>query len=294
MTVFEDSLEFIRTDSRATVASNGVLGDQLVNITPGQLKKLDVNNADRKMRIQSTPSLIEDINLFRDRFDGVTDKVDEALQGVSSLFSELNDQRSIAAVKGTLENIEEITRQISVGEGLAGALLSDTEMKKDFGLTLRNARNTTAGVDAFVDKAGRTLGKIDDKVSPVLDDLAETFGDVRKVIGDLKDHDNKSLLAKLLYDEDGSIVRDVEETVADLRTTAQSAKSIAAHIDSGEGTLGKLIHDSKVHDDLVKLFQNVDRNRTWKRAIRAVMEMDGDARPPVAGAPPPVAEAPPP
>ncbi|MEM6995099.1 MAG: MlaD family protein [Myxococcota bacterium] len=268
MTIFEDKLKLIRTDSRATVASNGVLGDQLVNITPGQLEPLD----DANRRIQSTPSLIEDINLFRDRFDGVTDKVDAALQGISSLFSELNDQRTIAAVKGTLENVEEITRQMAAGEGLAGALLSDSEMKKDFGLTLRSARDTAHGVDAFVGKANRTLGKIDDKVSPVLDDVAAAFSDIRRTIADLKDPANKSLLAKLIYDEEGKMTQDVQAIVADVRETATSAKNVAARIDSGKGTLGKLINDSKVHDDLVKLFQNADRNKTLKRAVRFVME----------------------
>lgn len=269
MTVFEDKLELIRTDSRATVASNGVLGDQLVNITPGQLEPLSSED----MRIQSTPSLIEDINLFRDRFDGVTDKVDEALQGISSLFSELNDQRTIAAVKGTLENVQEITRQMAAGEGLAGAFLSDSEMKKDFGLTLRNTRDTAHGLDAFIGKANRTLGKIDDKVSPVLDDMAATFSDIREEIDGLKDPSNKSLLAKLIHDEDGKMVSDVEAIVANVKDASQSAKSVTAKIDAGEGTIGKLISDSKVHDDLVKVFQNVDRNRTWKRAIRHVMEL---------------------
>ncbi|MBL4686908.1 MAG: MCE family protein [Nannocystaceae bacterium] len=286
MTIFEDKLDLIRTDSYATVASNGVLGDQLVNITPGQREPLD----DDDRRIQSTPSLIEDINLFRDRFDGVTDKVDAALQGVSSLFSELNDQRTIAAVKGTLENVEEITRQIAAGEGLAGALLSDSEMKKDFGLTLRSARDTAHGIDAFVGKMNRTLVKIDDKVSPVLDDVSATFSDIRETIADLKNPANKSLLAKLIYDEEGKIVADVESIVADFKDTATSVKHVAARIDAGEGTLGKLISDSKVHDDLVKLFQNVDRNSTLKRVVRHVMELDdvhddGEAAPTPTGGP---------
>lgn len=270
MTIFEDKLELIRTDSRATVASNGVLGDQLVNISPGQLEPLDPE----EMRIQSTPSLIEDLNLFRERFDGVTDKVDDALKGLSSLFSELNDQRTIAAVKGTLENVEEITRQMAAGEGLAGALLSDSELKEDFGMTLRSARDTAHGVDQFVGKANRTLGKIDDKVSPVLEDIDATFSDIRDIIEDLKDPSNKSLLAKLIYDEEGKMVEDVEAIVADAKDTAASAKSVLAKIDAGEGTLGKLIGDSKVHDDLVKVFQNLERNKTMKRAIRHVMELE--------------------
>lgn len=270
MTIRADTLKLIRTDSRATVASNGVLGDQLVNITPGQLEPLDPDDR----RIQSTPSLIEDINLFRDRFDGVTDKVDDALQGISSLFSELNDQRTIAAVKGTLDNIEEITRQMAEGDGLAGALLSDSQMKKDFGLTLRSARDTAHGVDAFVGSANRTLGKIDDKVSPVLDDMGETFGDIKRVITDLKNPANKSLLAKLIYDENGQLTQDLQATVADLKDAAGNVKSVAARVDAGEGTLGRLISDSKVHDELVKLLSNLDRNKGLKRVVRYALELE--------------------
>lgn len=271
MSIFEDSLDLVRTDSRATVASNGVLGDQLVNITAGLREEL---GDDR--RIQSTPSLIEDINLFRERFDGVTDKVDSALQALAKLFSELNDERTIRAVKGTLENLEEITGQVARGEGLVGGLLSDEEMKKDFALTLRSARATALGVDAFVGKANRTLKSIDDKVQPVLSDVSGTFKDIRKILDELDDPSNKSLLAKLVRDDEGKMVADVEAAIADLRETAQSAKNVVARIEKGEGTIGRLINDPKVHDDMVKIFQQLERNNTVKRAVRTVMELEDD------------------
>lgn len=269
MTIFEDKLELVRSDSRATVASNGVLGDQLVNITPGMREEL---SEDR--RIQSSPSLYEDIQLFRDRFDGLTEKVDTSLSGISSLFSQLNDERTINSVKGTLENVEEITRQMAAGEGLVGALLNDEEYKEEFGITLRSARNTAVGIDRFVDKANRSLAKLDESFQPMVDDARVTMSDLRRLLGHLKDPTNKSLAAKLLYDKEGKMVADLEKILEDLDEFSTAAASVAKKVDRGEGTVGKLVNDSKAHDDLVKILRNIERNDTFKRLVRHVIEQE--------------------
>jgi ABC-type transporter Mla subunit MlaD len=269
MTIFEDKLELIRSDSQATVASNGVLGDQLVNITPGMREEL---SEDR--RIQSSPSLYEDIQLFRDRFDGLTEKVDTSLSGISTLFSQLNDERTIESVKGTLDNIAEITRQMATGQGLVGALLHDEEYKEEFGISLRSIRNTAVGIDRFVDRANRSLAKIDDSVQPMVDDARVTMTDLRRLLGHLKDPTNKSLAAKLLYDKEGKMVEDLEKILVDLDEFSTAAASVAKKVDRGEGTLGKLVNDSKAHDDLVKILRNIERNDTFKRLVRHVIEQE--------------------
>lgn len=269
MTIFEDKLELVRSDSRATVASNGVLGDQLVNITPGMREPLS-----DERRIQSSPSLYEDIQLFRDRFDGLTEKVDTSLSGISSLFSQLNDERTINSVKGTLENVEEITRQMAAGEGLVGALLNDDEYKEEFGITLRSVRNTAVGIDNFVTRANQSLAKIDDSLKPMVDDARHTMADLRQLLADLKDPKNKSLAAKLLYDDDGTMIAELEKILGDLEKFSTSAASIAKKVDNGEGTMGKLINDSKAHDDLVKILDNIERNKTLKTIVRKVIEAE--------------------
>jgi len=269
MEIFEDKLDLIRSDSRATVSSNGVLGDQLINITPGTREELGP-----EPRIQSSPSLYEDIQLFRDRFDGLTEKVDNSLSGISSLFSQLNDERTINSVKGTLENLDEITRQMAEGEGLVGALLNDQEYKEEFGRTLRSARDTAAGVDRFVERANGSLAKLDDSFQPMVDDARGTLADVRLLLGHLKDPKNKSLVAKLLYDEEGKMAKDVEKILDDLDEFSASAASIAKKIDRGEGSAGKFVNDSKAHDDLVKILRNLERNDTFKRMVRYVIEQE--------------------
>jgi phospholipid/cholesterol/gamma-HCH transport system substrate-binding protein len=273
MQIFEDKLPIIRTDSRATVASNGVLGDQLVNITPGMREPLG-----EERRIQSTPSLYEDIELFREQIAGLTDKVDSSLSGISSLFSELNDERTIAAVKGTIENVDEITRQMAEGEGLVGALLNDDQFKEDFGQSLRSVRDTAQGIDNFVGRANKSLAKVDRDLEPLVEDSRKTVAEARGLLEDLKDPANKSLASKLLYDDEGKLVEDMENVVADLEEFSQSAARIAKKVEKGEGTIGKLVNDSKPHDDLVKILRNLERSNSFKRAIRYVIELDEKKR----------------
>ncbi|RMG98155.1 MAG: MCE family protein [Deltaproteobacteria bacterium] len=260
--IFEDKLELIRTDSRATVASNSVLGDQLVNITQGRQAPIPPGG-----RIPSTPSLYEDIQMFRDRIEAMTGKVDTSLSGIANLFSELNDARVIANVKSMIANLERITRQVADGEGLVGALFSDEAFRADFARTLRHLRDTAAGIDRFVDRANGTLAKADSNLQPLIDDVRLTMEHLRGVVKDLRDPKNKSVAAKLLYDESGALMTDIEQTIAHL-------ESVAAKLDAGEGTLGKLVNDPKAHDDLVKLFENLERNKTLKRLIRFVMKSD--------------------
>jgi ABC-type transporter Mla subunit MlaD len=269
MSIFEDKLKLIRSDSRATVAQNGVLGDQLINITPGVREPL---GEDR--RILSSPSLMEDIQLFRAKFDSLTEKVDTSLSGISNLFSELNDEQTIAAVKGTLENAHEISRQIADGEGLVGALLSDEQYRKDFGATLRDVRQTAKGIDDFVARANKTLEKIDANIQPVIDDARKTMAQLRKLLEDLKDPKNKSLASKIFYDKEGKLVADIESILKDLEEFTETATKVAKKVESGQGTLGKLINDPKAHDDLVKILRDLERNTTFKKINRHLMQLE--------------------
>lgn len=273
MSIFEDKLEIIRTDSTATVASNGVLGDQLVNITPGSRRRLDELPPEDR-RIQSTPSLYEDIELFRERIDGLTNKVDDSLAGISSLFSELNDERTMAAVKGTIENVNEISRQIAEGEGMVGALINDDQYKRDTGEAIHAIRNTAEGANRFMTDANRSIRRIEKDLQPAIDDTRSVLTNVSELLGSLNDPENKSVARKLLYDKEGKWADEIEGSISNTKEITERGARIAKRIEEGEGTIGKLINDSKPHDDLVKILGNVERNNTWKRVIRYAIELD--------------------
>ena len=260
--VFADSLEHIREDSRATVSQNGLLGDQLVQISIG--RGVGIKDGGR---IQTTPSLMEEVDAVRDRVEGVFVKVEETVSGISTLAAALGDEKTVRNVQGLVANTNEITRQIAEGKGLVGALLNDEAYVKDFGATLRSVRDTAAGLDSFVSKAKSSMTKIDSNIQPLVDDGRQAIANLNRLLGDLKDPNNKSVAAKLLYDPDGKMVHELESTL-------ESLHKVVAGIESGEGTVGKLVKDPKAYDDLVKILGNIERNTTLTRLVRYVVEKD--------------------
>lgn len=135
--VFMDSLKHIRDDSRATVSQNGLLGDQLVQISVGRGMQIQAGG-----RIQTTPALVEELDNVKERLDGVFSKVEETIGGIAELASAMGDEKTVRNVQGLLANINEVSRQIAEGKGLVGALLNDESYVKDFGGTLRSVRET--------------------------------------------------------------------------------------------------------------------------------------------------------
>ncbi|MBK8265901.1 MAG: hypothetical protein IPK80_31800 [Nannocystis sp.] len=260
--VFAESLEHIREDSRASVSQNGLLGDQLVQISIGRGPAVKDGG-----RIQSTPSLMEDLDAVRERVDGIFVKVEETVSGISSLAAALGDERTVRNVQGLLANANTVTRQIAEGKGLVGALLNDEAYVKDFGSTLRSIRDTAAGLDSFVQRAKSSITKIDTNIQPLVDDGRQAIANLNKILADLKDPDNKSVAAKLLYDPDGKLMHEMESTL-------ESLGRVVAGVERGEGTVGKLLKDPKAYDDLVKILGNIERNNTIKRLVRYVVEKE--------------------
>lgn len=260
--IFAESLQHVRTDSRASVSQNGLLGDQLVQISAGRGEPVKAG-----ARIQTNPSLIEDVLAVRDRIEGMFVQVEETVGGIATLAAALGDEKTVRNVQGLLSNANEISRQIAEGKGLVGALLNDEAYVQDFGATLRSVRDTASGLDSFVKRAKSSMTKVDENLQPLIDDGRSVIANIDGILGDLKNPENKSVASKLLYDPDGKMVRELEETVEGLN-------EVVAALERGEGTMGKLLKDPKAYDDLVKILGNIERNNTIKRLVRFVVEKD--------------------
>ena len=272
MRIDEDKLQYIRQDSRATVASNGVLGDQLINISVGSSEvRIEPNG-----RIQSTPSLMEELNTFKDQIGGIIDKVDTSLAGISGLFTSLNNDNTKRDLQGILANANEITRQIKDGEGLVGALFNEPEYKDDFGRTLRSVRHSAGQLD-------ETLSTINNQAGPALRNVSRAADSVSDILEGLEDPSNQSVIGRALHDP--QMGQDAADAVKNAAATVESAHQaindlqvvvaeVRQSVTAGEGTIGKLLKDPKAYDDLVKLLGNIERVNVVKKLVRFVIEQD--------------------
>ena len=272
MKIDADKLEYLRADSRATVASNGVLGDQLINITVGSSEV----HIEPGGRIQSTPSLMEDLNIYKDQIGGIIDKVDTSLAGISGLFASLNNDNTKRDLQGILANANEISRQIKDGEGLVGALFNEPEYKDEFGRTLRSVRHSASQLD-------ETLTTVNNQAGPALRNVSRAADEVGDILEDLEDPNNQSVIGRALHDPQmgqdaadavsnaAEAVDAAHEAIADLQVVVAEVRH---SVTAGEGTIGKLLKDPKAYDDLVKLLGNIERVNVVKKLVRFVIEQD--------------------
>lgn len=267
LAIYEDSLVHLREDSRAAISQNGVLGDQLVQISMGHGRQIEPGG-----RIQTLPAFSETIERAKDRFEGSFGRVEDAIGGVAELAKAMGDPETVDNVTAALANANEVTRRTAEGGGMLGRLLNDETLTKDFNSSLRSARNTTFRVNNFVADAKDSLNDFDASMQPLVDDGRKGMADISKTVKDVRDPNSDSSLAGLIYDPEGKNYRHVETMVSDVN-------KITATVARGEGGFGRMVNDPKVYDDASVLFKKIGNMTAVKILVRLLRNLDGPEKP---------------
>lgn len=267
LAIFQDSLIHLREDSRAAISQNGVLGDQLVQVSMGHGRQIEPGG-----RIQTIPALSETIEGAKDRFEGGFGKVEDAIGGVAELAKAMGDPETVENVTAALANANEVTRRTAEGGGMLGRLLNDETLTKDFNSSLRSARNTSYQINSFVGDAKDTLNDFDASMQPLVDDGRKSMADIHKNVADVRDPKSDSALAGLIYDPEGKTYHHVENMVSDV-------KKISGSVARGEGGIGRMVKDPKVYDDASVLFQDIGNMGAVRILVRLLRNLDGPEKP---------------
>jgi len=263
--VFADRLPQLRDDSRATVSQNGVLGDQLIAISAGRGNQIEAGG-----QIQTIPAMIEELDNVKDRADGLFDKVEATIGGIAELAKAMGDEKTVKNVQGLLANANEVTRRTAEGQGTFGMLLNDETYAKDFGGSLRNVRETAAGLDRGLDKAKSGLATFEHDLEPAVKTGRDAMDKISKTLVERKDPSSKTTAA-LLLNAEGKLTRAVEDSLA-------GARRLAEGVNAGEGTAGRLLTDPKVYDDIVELIH--DLGNRWDLKLLVGWSWARDTRDP--------------
>ena len=134
--IIDKSIFFqIKKDAVASIGSDGLVGNMIINITPGKGKEVSVRPGDE----------IKSHNRIR------TDE----------LFNTLSVTNKNAA--NLTANLLKITEKMIDGKGTMGSLLNDTIMSKDLKETLRYLKLTGKGASETVLKLNRLIESLDNK-----------------------------------------------------------------------------------------------------------------------------------
>jgi phospholipid/cholesterol/gamma-HCH transport system substrate-binding protein len=218
------AVERIRTDSRAILKSAGVLGDYVIDITPGTLNAKPIKDGDR------IPSLAQ---------KSVGDIINASQTAVAN-FNDISD------------DIKNVTEDIRAGRGSLGRFIKDEGFYVDLDKTVLRAQLLVDEIRNGKGTAGRLIND-----PQLYNEASETIASLKRLSTQVSDQLNagRGTIGKLFKDEE--VYNRTNAMIAKLNETSNRLERMTAKIERGEGNLGKLLNDEKFFNDTHAAVENV-------------------------------------
>lgn len=198
---------FIRKNAVASVGTDGLMGNKLININPGSRTAPLIQNGDviASLRPVENDEMIRTLNTTNENLEAITNdlrnftsrlnKDKGILKLIEDSVSAENIRLTLEAIRKAAMNANDITLQLNRlatglnnGEGLAGALLKDTIMSFELKAALRNLEQATDSINKISADMSDFSGRLNDKdglLYAVTSDSLLT-GNVKEGIANLK------------------------------------------------------------------------------------------------------------
>jgi phospholipid/cholesterol/gamma-HCH transport system substrate-binding protein len=257
--VLQRHREFIRKDSRATIASE-LLGGKSVEIlvgTPGQ-PLLPEGDTLPSVEPKELTDLLKGIDV-----KAPLQKLDAALENVKAITAKLNDPRG--ELFTLLRNVEFLTAQLKNGQGNVGAILQDQKMHGEITATLASVHRAAANAE----EATRNAAQLSRQLPPILEDVQRVTAEFPALMQDVK---KAAADAPVITGNAKAITQDVKTVAQDAKAVMGSVKKAAPEIPDFVSTTHETVGDA---DKLIQQLQNnwLLRGSTAKRQEPHSLEM---------------------
>jgi phospholipid/cholesterol/gamma-HCH transport system substrate-binding protein len=171
----------IRSDSFATIATQGVLGDKYIQMTLGSLNEPQLKSGDF-VRVKEMESVIDKLG----EGGGMFDRVDSVLVKLDEVLGQLGEDQKMLKIVSNLEeatlNLKTVTHKLNDPGTLLGGLVSKTS-RKDIGeiiLDTGRAAESLSQIMRKIDEGSGTIGALVN--DPTL------YEDLKVLLGGAKRH----------------------------------------------------------------------------------------------------------
>lgn len=270
--VREDSSAFVREGSTAAIGSKGLLGDQLMDISIGEGEQLPPGSVIPTRDESMLQSFLGETG--RDA-EGVVRNVNRASEGLATTLGDPAVQQDIRDI---VHNLNEITRLAQEEDGTVRRLLTDPEMADDVQAGLRGLSQTSTELNRTVRSVRRIVTEVErgdgtahqiiygEQGAQLLASLALAAGEIATILRDVRTGDNNA--HQLLYGEEaGDLITNLTLASADIR-------AITADVRAGRGTIGGLLVDPSIYEDVKRLVGNLERNEILRSLVRYSIRED--------------------
>lgn len=220
----------IPTDAVASVETSSLLGSQHLAVSFGKAASMlkDGDEIKTKATVDMN-EVISQLGSLGAKLEQVAEGVSKSLGGgeggTGSLFTKLDQLVDTNGPKltATIANLQDITNKLKNGEGTLGRLINDPKMHDELIASIGEIKLAAADARLFVTNA-------------------------QGIITDVKT--GKGAIGTLLYDP---------ATADNLKLTVANIKELTTKLNSGQGTLGKLLADDQLYKDVQGVVKKADK-----------------------------------
>lgn len=292
----------IREDSVASIGTIGLVGDKVLDVTVGSLDRPALRPGARLASVDPLDYmvLVQKGDRILDNVTRITASLDEFLAGGESagkrnLNESLRSLRAtlvevekgggllhdiiygkegadlLARVDRTVQSLERTARAVENEHGLLHALIYTPQED-----TLGRLTRALAGLDDLIREAKEGRGLVhaliyDPQATQILVRLDQTGQELEAFVRAARE--GKGLVPSLLFNAEGAeVLGDVQAAAQNMRAVAADLQTITARLRQGEGTIGGLLEDPTVYEDLSALLRGANRSQLLKGLIRSTVE----------------------
>lgn len=260
MKINRDGMSRINPDAKATIRTEGLLGDKYIEIIPGIEKPMA--KLPESLEIESqTPiefaSIIGQSGDLLANIISISESLDKIVKAFGREENINNISKTLASVRASSEAIQNNLEAIEKNDGILNTMIYGEKDKSG-----KPEENALIKLNKAVTKLDSLINQIN-KGDGALHDLVynkELSTDLNATVANLK-----NATANLNGDE--GVITELKETMSNFREISEMLKG-------GEGTLGALLIDPSVYDSLKGILGEAERSKFVRAAVKYFIEQE--------------------
>lgn len=229
----------IYRNAKASLRMSGLLGDRFLAVSTGTPEEPLLKSGDTITKTEPAMG----IDVFANKLSTVATSLSELSENLKTVFGEKEKQalsEAILNLRTLTQNLNEIS-------------LENKEPLHNMLVQLEKFTETLAAKGpGLVDDVSRAAKTFSEKGPKLAEDLSLLASNLKEVV-----QENKGAF---------------KESLENIRKVSETANSIAKKIESGEGTLGKLVKDDKLYDSLSKVSEQAGKSLDVVGELRTFLD----------------------
>jgi len=252
----------VRENSEFFITTRGVLGEPYIEIVtedysrPSIAEKAILRGVDPPRLDVVVARAMRLLEIVTDLLENPEISTKSLLSNAATLVRTVNEilTANREDIDGTIQGVHASADEASTLLKSLNVAVEDGEGLRDMIGDLRIASND---LRSTARNAKRLSSRVNGRLDPILDDVEKTATNAREV----SEAANRLVVAN--EPKINSSIDNVQVATENLRLVSEDASVLARQIKDGEGTVGLLLNDREIYDDLKELMRQI-KQKPWK------------------------------